>query len=386
MKLARVEPLILNVSEKTNWFFIRVTLEDGVMGLGEASLNGWEGPQRAYTDELARSLAGKTVDEVIAALHVYPHSPGGLIASSVVSAIEQALTDARARQAGVPLHALLGEAQRNRIPVYANINRGARDRSPAGIAQAAVNAVAGGFRAVKIAPFDGVLPGDHAMAEGRARIRRGVERVLAMRDAVGPKIDIMVDCHWRFEETAALDVARDLAPARLYWLECPVSENPDGYAALARVRDRVHELGMKLAGAERQVGAAGFRPYVEGRLLDVVMPDVKYAGGCSEMLKIAALCERNGVAFSPHNPTGPVCNLVSMHVCAVAPAFLVLEHQLAESGLYYDVVRGFRPRLVDGCFEVPDTPGLGVELDENVLAAHPYRPLGANANLDPRLG
>ena len=116
------------------------------------------------------------------------------------------------------------------------------------------------------------------------------------------------------------------------------------------------------------------------------MPDVKYAGGYAEMLKIAELCARRGVAFSPHNPTGPICNLASMPLCAVAPGFLVLEHQLAESPLYYDVVGGYRPKLVDGCFELPDTPGIGVELDDAVLRAHPYRRLAANANLDARLG
>jgi galactonate dehydratase len=249
-----------------------------------------------------------------------------------------------------------------------------------------MSAVAAGFSAVKIAPFDGVLPGENATPEGRRRIQAGIDRVFAIREAVGANIKIMVDCHWRFDEATALDVARELAAAKLYWLECPVSENADGYAALARVRDRVHELGMKLAGAERQIAVAGFRPYTEPKLLDVIMPDVKYAGGYGEMLDIAALCGRTGTAFSPHNPTGPVCNLASMHLCAVAPAFLILEHQLAESALYYHLVRDYRPRLIDGCFELPDTPGLGAELDDAVLKAHPYRPLAANANLDPRLG
>jgi galactonate dehydratase len=386
MKLARIEPLILNVSEKTNWFFLRVTLEDGTTGLGEASLNGWETAQLAYAEALNRELIGKRIEEAKPLLRVYPHSPGGLIASSVVSGIEQAITDARAKRAGVPLHEMLGEARRKRIPVYANINRGARDRTPAGIARAATSAVAAGFSAVKIAPFDGVLPGENATPEGRHRIQAGIDRVFAIREAVGANIKIMVDCHWRFDEATALDVARELAAAKLYWLECPVSENADGYAALARVRDRVHELGMKLAGAERQIAVAGFRPYTEPKLLDVIMPDVKYAGGYGEMLDIAALCGRTGTAFSPHNPTGPVCNLASMHLCAVAPAFLILEHQLAESALYYHLVRDYRPRLIDGCFELPDTPGLGAELDDAVLKAHPYRPLAANANLDPRLG
>ena len=386
MKIARIEPLVLNVSEKTNWFFIRVTSEDGSTGIGEASLNGWETAQIAYAQTLSAELLDKSVDSVAASLRVFPHSPGGLVGSSIVSAIEQALTDLRARAAGIPVHALLGRVQRKAVRVYANINRGARDRSPDGIARAARDAVTAGFGAVKIAPFDGVYYADFGDSVVRQRVAAGIERVLAIREAVGTDIDIMVDCHWRFDEAAAVQVMRDLIPARLYWLECPVSENPEWLPALGRVRAQANAHGMKHAGAERQIGAAGFAPFVEGKLFDVVMPDVKYAGGYAEMLRIAALCDRHGVAFSPHNPTGPVCNLASIHLCAVAPAFLVLEYQLAESPLYFDVAGGFRPRLVNGCFEVPDAPGIGVDLDDKVLAAHPYRPLAPNANLDPRLG
>ena len=386
MKIERVEFLVLNVSEKTNWSFLRVTSDSGMTGVGEASLNGWETAQQAYAAELETELMGKRIDDVAPLLRVFPHSPGGLIASSVASAIEQALTDLRAAAAGVPVHAILGNASHKAVKVYANINRGARDRSPSGIAKAARDAVAVGFRAVKIAPFDGVYWGD-ADAEALRRLTRaGIERVYAIREAVDRDIDIMVDCHWRFDEAAALRLIRDLEPARLHWLECPISENPDRFAVLKRVREQTNAAGMKLAGAERQIGVSGFAPFIEDRLLDVVMPDVKYAGGYAEMLKIAELCARHAVAFSPHNPTGPICNLASMHLCAVAPGFLVLEHQLAESPLYYDVVGGYRPKLVDGCFELPDAPGIGVELDDAMLRAHPYRRLAANANLDARLG
>jgi L-alanine-DL-glutamate epimerase-like enolase superfamily enzyme len=144
MKLARIEPLILNVSEKTNWFFLRVTLEDGTTGLGEASLNGWETAQLAYAEALNRELIGKRIEEAKPLLRVYPHSPGGLIASSVVSGIEQAITDARAKRAGVPLHEMLGKARRKRIPVYSNNNTGGSDRTTAGIARAAAGSVAYG--------------------------------------------------------------------------------------------------------------------------------------------------------------------------------------------------------------------------------------------------
>ena len=386
MKVERIEPLVFNVSEKTNWFFMRVTTDNGLSGIGEASLNGWETAQIAYAENVTASLIGKSIQEIAPQLRVFAHSPGGLIASSVISALEQAVTDVRAKHAGVPLYALLGKTARPSVPVYANINRGARDRSPAGIAQSARNAVAAGFTAVKIAPFDGVYFGDEDTVSLKRKVNLGIERVYAIRDAVGPDIKVMVDCHWRFNEAMTRDIMHDLKEARLYWLECPISENPDHYAALGRVRCETSAMGIKLAGAERQIATSGFASFIEDRLLDVVMPDVKYAGGYAEMLKIAALCARHDVGFSPHNPTGPVCNLASMHLCAVAPAFLILEHQLAESSLYFDVVKGFKPKLVNGCFALPDTPGIGAELDDAVLRAHPYRPLAPNANLDARLG
>ncbi len=386
MKIAQIEPLVLNVSEKTNWFFVRITDDAGRAGIGEASLNGWEPAQLAYLESISGGFVGKTAADVAPLLRVYPHSPGALVASSVLSALEQALTDLRARQAGVPVHALLGGNARKAVRVYANINRGARDRSPDGIAQAARDAVAAGFGAVKIAPFDGVYWKDFANAAASSRIKAGIDRVYAIREAVGPDVEVMVDCHWRFDEASALQLARDLKAARLFWLECPVSENPQWFAALQRVRTEANRLGMKLAGAERQIADSGFVPFIEDRLLDVVMPDIKYAGGYAEMLRIAALCARNAADFSPHNPSGPICNLASMHVCAVAPAFLILEHQLAESPLYFDAVGGFRPQIANGCFQIPEAPGIGADLDDVVLHAHPFRPLAPNANLDARLG
>lgn len=386
LRIAAIEPLILNVSEKTNWFFIRVTAENGLSGIGEASLNGWETAQLAVAENLRPLWLGKPVDELLPLLRVYAHSSGGLIASSIISATEQAVTDLRAKAVGVPVHALLGKTLRKSVRVYANINRGARDRSPDGIARAARHAVDQGYTAVKIAPFDGVYWGDVDTSELARRTRAGVERVFAIREAVGPDVGIMVDCHWRFDEVGARQAMHDLAPARLYWLECPVSENPDVFALLKRIHAETRALGMQLAGAERQVGLGGFAPFVDDGLLDVVMPDIKYAGGYAEMLRIAERCAQRGVHFSPHNPTGPVCNLASMHLCAVAPAFLVLEHQLAESPLFYEVAGGYRPKLVNGAFELPEAPGLGFTLEDAVLARHPFKPLAANANLDERLG
>lgn len=384
MIIKSVTPFVVNLSAKSNWFFIRVEGDDGIRGYGEATLYGWETLQLAYLERLSANVIGVSVELALTQARVQPASPGGLVANSVISALEQALTDVRARAAGKPLHDTLGSPQRAAIRTYANINRRTEDRTPEGFAASARDALAQGYRAVKIAPFDRVVPDELGSALSRSHIDAGIERIYATRDAIGPDVDLLVDCHWRFDEATAASVLRELERAKLFWFECPISESPENYRALARLRNIARTVGTRLAGAEQQIGVAGFRPFIEGGLLDVVMPDVKYAGGYAEMLRIAELCERNGVAFSPHNPTGPVCTLASLQVCAVAPGFLILEHQVGESRLYYDVLRGDHPAMAHGCFEVPGAPGLGVDLDEEVMRAHPYRPLSSVR--DPRLG
>jgi galactonate dehydratase len=386
MKLAKLETLIINVSSKTNWTFVRLTTDEGLTGIGEASLNGWEPLQIAYAQMLADELVGRPVDGCARSIRVHPHGAGGLVAASVCSAIEQAVMDIHAKALGKPVHALLGGAIRDRVRVYANVNRRTRDRTPSGFAKSARDAVQIGFDAVKIAPFDGVVWEDFGDAEARRKIGLGIDRVFAVREAVGPEVDLMVDCHWRFDEPTAAAVLRELSDAKLFWLECPISEQPEHGAALARLRALANEYGMRLAGAETQIGLSSFQRLGNPKLLDVVMPDIKYCGGFAEMGKIAAVTASQGIAFAPHNPTGPVCSMATLHACAVARNFLVLEYQLAESPLYGDVVKGVTPQLVDGAFVLPAAPGIGLEIDDDVVRAHPYQPLAPSANLDPRLG
>ncbi len=373
MRIADIQPLIVNVSAKTNWFFLKVRLDTGTHGYGEASLNGWESPMLAYLDTLREDLAGHELDAARVMLRTHSQSPGGLISSSIRSGIEQALLDAEARALGVPLNALLGPRKRNAVRMYANINRATIDRTPDGCAQSAQRAVAQGFTAVKIAPFDGVRRAELATRDAQRAIDIGVERVFAIRKAIGVNVELMVDCHWRFNEPTALAVAKRLAPAGLFWLECPVPETPSWHGALGRLREALHALGMRLAGAETQSSIDGFRPFIEPPLLDVIMPDVKYAGGSRPTLAIANLAHANGVVTSPHNPTGPVCTYASLHVSACVPDIPFLELQVGESPLYFDLVSGTAPALVNGCFEVPTVPGLGVDLDEALARAHPFR-------------
>ena len=410
MRICRIEPLILNVSAKTNWFFIRITADNALQGIGEASLNGYEPLQQAFLANVSRELIGQPVEDVERLTRVHSSAPYGLVGASVLSAIEQALCDLLAQHAGVPLHAWLSDTDAvagsatagssntesstagsatapPRIPVYANINRATVERSPAGCAASARRALEQGFRGVKIAPFDGVISDEFPThrSEQRKRIDAGLARVFAIRDAIGPDARLMIDCHWRFDEGTAMTVLGELEPVRLHWFECPVTEQPAGWEALARLRNAANKRGVLLAGAEMQIGVGGFAPLLERGLFDVIMPDVKFAGGYREMQRIAALAKRHGVAASPHNPTGPVCNFASMHLMLASDDFSVLEFQLGESALFFDIVGGKRPQLADGHFAAPPAvPGLGLKLDDSVLAAHPYQRVAPG--LDPRLG
>ncbi|MEP7207365.1 MAG: enolase C-terminal domain-like protein [Casimicrobiaceae bacterium] len=385
-KIAALEPVVVNVSAKTNWSFVVVTTDEGATGWGECSLNGWEPMLVAYAQSLAPTAAGCDLDAAHRLVRHLPHSPGGTITHAVRSATEQALVDLAAQAAHRSVAASLSSSPRAHVPAYANVNRGVTARSPAGFADAARRAVAAGYRAVKLAPFDGVVAEDAGHTPIDALTRAGIDRVFAVRDAVGPSIEVMVDCHWRFDPPRAAALLRDVAPAKPYWIECMISELPRGYPEIARLTRLAHEHGMRTAGGETVASADAAEAMCTARLYDVLMPDIKYAGGYAAMLAIGRISAMHGVAFAPHNPTGPIAHLASIHACAAAPELLWLEHQWGETSLFEDLVRGALPPLVDGAFVVPTHAGLGASLDRALAARHPYRQLAAGSGLDERLG
>jgi galactonate dehydratase len=376
--------VVVNVSPKTNWTFVSLATDEGATGWGECSLNGWEPLLVAQAQMLAREAAGRTLDDVERLVRYVPHLPAGLVGHAVRSAIEQAIADLRAQASGVSVCAMLGQT-RSTVPAYANVNRGVLQRTPEGFAAAARGAVAAGYRAVKLAPFDGVIAQDAAFTPIDERTRAGIDRVFAVRDAVGPDVPVMVDCHWRFDVPRAQALLRDLEPAGPYWVECMTTEHPQGFADIARLTALAHERGMRTAGGETIAGADAAHAMCEAGLYDVLMPDIKYCGGFRGMRAIAAICADHGVDLAPHNPTGPIAHAASIHACACVPSVLWLEHQWNESPLF-DALAGPMPPLTDGAFVVPVASGLGARVDLAMAAAHPGLDLDRSAHLDERLG
>ena len=349
------------VSPITTWLFVELRTEAGRVGTGEATLPGCESAVVAQLRRLAAPLAGTPVAAGQARPEPREPSAERLAAATAASALDQALWDLRGQVAGRPLAGVLGTARRGEVAVYANVNRRTRDRSPNGFVASAEAALAQGFDAIKIAPFDEVRDRTVAAADQLRSAGEGLARIAAVRAALGPDVRLMVDCHWRFSAEAAAALIRELAALGVWWLECPMPEVEDDVAAVRGLRRLANERGMVLAGCESKTGVGGFRPWLDGEAYDAVMPDVKHVGGLGDLLLIDQLACARGITLAPHNPSGPVAHAVSVHMSTLLESFLILEQQFDESPLFAAIVDG-AVATADGCAVPPRGYGLGVRL------------------------
>lgn len=354
MKITRVETYFVDI-QWACWTLLKLYTDEGVTGVGECTLESKEETVLGALKDLSRYLIGQ--DPLLVERHwqaMYRGSPWqGVAQFTAMSGLEQALWDVAGKVYGQPVYRLLGGPCRDRVRLYTWPVP--RDQSPAAYADAAREAVAQGYGALKADPFDDVF-----FRASPAGIGRVVERVAAVREAVGWDVEIAVDGHQRLYPQAAIAVARELEPLKLLFFEEPVpSDNLD---ALAKVAANVN---VPLATGERIYTKWGFRPLLERQIVDVVQPDVCHAGGILETRKIAAMAEACDVPIAPHNPNGPVGMAAAVHVAACTPNFLALESTHARAW-QWELLR--TPLAIsNGHAELPAAPGLGVELDEAAL-------------------
>lgn len=361
----------VRVTHKTCWTFVRLYTGDGRLGEGEATLTGREDALVAAAGRLVPLALAEGLKTPGAFAGRYP--PASIQESAIVSAIDQALWSLNAQANGHTLAQTLG-VRRERIPVYANINRRTEDRSPEGFATSARAAVGAGHVAFKVAPFDEVDPQVCARGDGVQAMQTGLARVAAVREAVGPEARLMVDCHWRFDEATARALNAAAARLGVYWIETPLPEYEANIPALVRLRRQCNALGIRQAGLETSVRWESMRPFCEAGAYDVVMPDMKYIGGILEMERTAAECDLLGIEVSPHNPSGPICHAASLQVSGWLGAFDMLELQFNESPLFDSLVGAPFAEISDGFAQLPRGFGVGVRLVDDILECHADRP------------
>ncbi len=364
LRIEEMELTSVRVSERTAWMFVHVRTNLGLAGLGECSLgNRRELPALEEAFEAARGRSPFDIEAYRAAGRERAAS-GGTFEATAFSAIEQALWDLVGKAVDAPVHQLTGGLLRQSLPAYANINRATRERTPAAFAANASAAVEDGFSAIKAAPFDGFPALDAPASEVAAAADLGVACVEAIRAAVGPDVEILIDCHSFFDVDLAIDVAARLEPQNLSWYEEPVA--PTDVAATKAIERGIEQ---RMAGGEFLFGIEGFGPLCREQAVDVIMPDVKHCGGLHEARKIAAIAELDRVAVSPHNPSGPVATAASAQLCAGLPNFEILEMQWGEAAWRGNLVEP--PELFEnGSITVPEGPGLGVALNGAVAREH----------------
>jgi galactonate dehydratase len=368
VKITRVTPHLVDPGYGKNWLFVKVETSDGLHGWGECYTQADRDQAiAAHVQQLGRYLLGRDAAQIRHfthwAYHDFAAKRGAMDLWSAVSGIEQALWDLAGKRVGLPVVDLLGGSCRERIRVYANgWYSGAR--TPAEYAAKATATVARGFTALKFDPF----PGPWRTHVARDVERAAVDTVAAVREAVGPGIDLLIEVHRRLAPMHAVRIARLLEPFDPFWFEEPVSARDLG--ALVECR---RDIRIPIVTGEELYTRFEFREVFERRAADIINPDVCNVGGIDELRAIAAMAEAYHVVVSPHNYNSTTVGLAAtLHVAAAIPNFLITEYfvNFEPRGLE---IAAIPLRVENGYVDVPRTPGLGMDLREDALVRHPYR-------------
>ena len=353
-----------------NWLVVKIETDAGVHGVGEATLEGKSKTVEAAVAELARYLIGKdpaAIERHFQEMYRRAFYAGGEVLTSAITGVETALWDIKGKTLGVPVYELLGGRTRDRIKLYAN-GWYRQGMNPAQFVSAARKVVGLGAKGIKFNPWGG-RPGIDFHRLENDILNAGVEVVGALREALGPSVDLYIDCNGIFNTVGnAIRAAKAVEQFNISFFEEPVPhENTDAMAYVRR------KIDIPVAAGERLFTIFRFRELLARGGADVVQPDMAHCGGMLEARKIAAIADAHYAAFAPHNANGEVSYASAVQLAACVPNFLVLEHFPPEPWRF-EVCRN-PLQVEDGWLKVPDRPGLGVEFDETAALDHPYEPV-----------
>lgn len=362
MKITDIKSYIVDAF-RANWVFIKLETDEGLIGYAEATLEFREKSVVAAIEECRRYLIGldpMKIEEIHMHLERDSYWRYGPVMSSAISGIDMALWDIKGKALSVPIYDLLGGAVRDKIDIYANAwFVGARTAEE--FAQKAKETVATGIRALKWDPF-----GNAFLEMKGPEFNRSIGIVEAVREAVGPDIDLLIEGHGRFNVPTAISIAKELEPYRIYLFEEPIF--PGRNDLLKQVRDN---SPVPIAAGERTYSRFECAELIQNGSVDYIQPDVSHVGGITELKKIAVLADSSYISISPHNPMGPASNAASMQVMATCINFTYLETMLTDVPWRKEIVLESNS-FENGALTLSKKPGLGIELNEEIFENYPY--------------
>lgn len=370
MKITSISTRVVN-AQMRNWVFVKVETDAGLTGWGEASLEWKTRAVVGCVDDLAPLILGldpRRIEHLYQVMYRHSFFRMGVVGMSALSGIEQACWDIWGKSLDVPVYQLLGGAVRESIRMYDHLGGGEMTAlylhdQPERMAERARESVAAGYTAIKALVVPITEPLDRF-----APLRHAEQCMAAIREAVGDDVDVMVDLHGRTTPAMAIEYAHALLPYRPWFFEepCP-PENVDGMVLIARATP------IPIATGERLVTRFQFREVLERGACAVIQPDLCHCGGLWEARKIAAMAEAYYVSIAPHNPLGPIATAANIQFGLATPNFLIQEAIRADVPWRNDVVTDPVP-VIDGHVRLEDVsrPGLGIEVDEDAAAAHPF--------------
>ena len=370
MKVISVD-VIMTAAEWRNFLFVKLQTDSGLVGWGEGTL-GWKetAVRELVLDFGRRYVVGQSpfdIEDLWFKLYQIEHNTGPVMYSAMAG-IEMALWDIVGKACGQPVYNLVGGKVRNRVKAYAN-GWYSDTKDLKQLAEKAAGVVRRGYKAFKFDPFG---PGGREISH--ADLHEACRTVEAVRKAVGEDIDLLLEFHGRFSPVMALEAIRAMVPYDPAWCEEPIPAH--NHESMAQV---VAASPLRVATGEHTYSRFGFLDLLERKGAHVIQPDITYAGGFLETKKIAALAETYYVSVAPHSCDGPLKTIAGIHLAANIPNFMILETFEDYDVAWRAELTSRMPALRDGYYDLPTSPGWGIEVNESVAAAHPFDP---NAKLN----
>ncbi|MCX8277078.1 MAG: mandelate racemase/muconate lactonizing enzyme family protein [Dehalococcoidia bacterium] len=351
-KIERVETMLWD-----RWLLIRIYCEDGTVGIGEGGVHGWQRPTKTMVDTMAEYLKGKNPDYIehhYQWLYRSSHFMGSVV-QGALSAIDIALWDIKGKRLGVPIYDLMGGKTRDKVRCYMHVGGDTKDD----LVASAVAAAKDGFTAVRFTPFSS----DYYLHKSYTEwADEAVDRVGAVKEAVGGDVDICVEIHRQMAPAESIWLGRRLEQFNPFFYEDPML--PDSPARMGEVADACN---IPIATGERFTTIFEYEQLLEANAASYIRPDLCLCGGLSGSKKVAAMAEAKHVKVIPHNPLSPVSTAACVQLDACIPNFALQEYTGESEPPKSDLL--VTPlELVDGYLIVPEGPGLGIELNEAALS------------------